>query len=1410
VSGIYAAGGSGVFYTSDGATTTGTSIASNSSYGVEINGTQLYATTTGAPGGVVTVGGATLPTSSGQTIALLPGETFSGTSGAGVGYSREFAFATLNGGTTPDTLYVADSYNDGVDKLSLVNGSWVLNGEIGAYPLGGTPLAGTTGILALPVAGGEQLFITTSTSTTTGATSKLYTITDPYGYNSVGGTAGTQGGGVFSANPPLTLLATAGANEAFRGLQFVPQPSGAPTVFTQPVSLPAAVNGSNATLTSIASGVNVAVQWEVSTNGGASYSPIPGATFTTLSVPASLSQPSNMYIATFTNAAGSVNSSAATITVIPGPQISFSVASASVPSTYGSITIDVHRIGDLTGGGTNSGTDTVHFNTASGTAVAGTNFTTTSTTLTFPNDGTTTDQYVTVPIIYVPGSNASSPTLTFTVNLSGVTGTNAVLGTTSETISILPPQETVSVSSAAYTVDSSNTAAIVSIVRAGTITSDTGSVPYTITGIGADTSLSASGTATFAANQSVYAVTVPLNGLTTGNFNVSLGTFSGTTNFTTGGAILGAVNSATGTIVTPTSLSAPGNLNGSAGSVTDIETTGPYAQSYAPVVGDTGAGTGSFAYLAYEVLEFSPTADPNLYPAPGTVVNNASTGITSMTLSMYNTDATSGTSRDNYGGIVGNFDVYFLPDSDATTATSSLTYSTTTPTGLLSTQFKTSPVLIGQFSFDNVAGYETYTQATIPTTVKNDLIADLNGTATPTLPTTFPSPGLPFRLAVTPVATGTGSIAADWRGFFSGETPTLSLATNQTVVQHSETVAFSSSSYTVNEAAGTATIQLVRSGIDTSDQANVFYSTSNGNALAGTNYTATSGYANFAAGSLTTSFNVSIANLVPQGGDKTLNLTLGNTSTGGTHTGTLPTFAILGTPTTATLTIVDSSAANTETLQPSIYDAADVEKNGPYVDSEIKAEGSSGGYPSFGVADFFGATPASTVTAIDSITLSMTNEADVAAGPVDFYLVADTVSNIAPSSPQSRNPHYYNTTQGGEGLGSQFGAKFLLGTYNITDTGSGDVVSIPLVTFGADAEAALISYLNDGGLFRIVATPESATVNGDFISSDAAISIKVQEASDASSTVLPPWLAPGSSAIFSPSSETLEVTGPATIIGNPAANGNTGVVITANGSSAVLSIDVAASSQVSIGSISLTGGASASLAGSSHVVLVTSGLFIDTTSSLNLGNGFLDDAGGNLGNVTGFAANGYNSANWNGTGGIYSSVAGSDSTHLTALGVIQNNQSGTALFTSSNFDGVTPGASDILVAYTYYGDANLSGVVNGLDYTRVDNAYLNNKNTSSTALTGWYNGDFNYDGVINSSDFTLIDNAFNTQGSALPAAELESGSKSTRSGAFTPLYASSSQSFQTQTASTTVEELLERDKSNTLLATDLLDGLKSN
>ena len=155
------------------------------------------------------------------------------------------------------------------------------------------------------------------------------------------------------------------------------------------------------------------------------------------------------------------------------------------------------------------------------------------------------------------------------------------------------------------------------------------------------------------------------------------------------------------------------------------------------------------------------------------------------------------------------------------------------------------------------------------------------------------------------------------------------------------------------------------------------------------------------------------------------------------------------------------------------------------------------------------------------------------------------------------------------------------------------------------------------------------------------------------------------------------------------------------------------------------------------------------TGEFDLSNNDLDLSGATLAIAFSQVSQGYNNGTWTGQG-ITSSIAAVDSTHRTAIGVIKNNQSGTAIYSLTNlFDGTAPGASDILVKYTYYGDANLDGKVDGSDYTKIDAGF--NSQKTATPLSGWLNGDFNYDGKIDGSDYTLIDNAFNRQGMSLAA-----------------------------------------------------------
>jgi hypothetical protein len=201
--------------------------------------------------------------------------------------------------------------------------------------------------------------------------------------------------------------------------------------------------------------------------------------------------------------------------------------------------------------------------------------------------------------------------------------------------------------------------------------------------------------------------------------------------------------------------------------------------------------------------------------------------------------------------------------------------------------------------------------------------------------------------------------------------------------------------------------------------------------------------------------------------------------------------------------------------------------------------------------------------------------------------------------------------------------------------------------------------------------------------------------------------------------------------------------------------------------LSLSSGATAYVDAASNqqnrqlVVIDGAGLFLSGgmnswTSRLDVANNDLDLPGALLSTVTSQIKEGYANGSWTGEG-IVSSTAASNSKQLTALGVIQNDNdpAGLPIFSTANpFDGVAPGIGDVLVKYTYFGDANLDGKVDGSDYSLIDSGYLSDKENPGSAI-GWYNGDFNYDGTIDGSDYTLIDNAFNTQGAAIsPTAQV--------------------------------------------------------
>lgn len=117
---------------------------------------------------------------------------------------------------------------------------------------------------------------------------------------------------------------------------------------------------------------------------------------------------------------------------------------------------------------------------------------------------------------------------------------------------------------------------------------------------------------------------------------------------------------------------------------------------------------------------------------------------------------------------------------------------------------------------------------------------------------------------------------------------------NRFLATATSTVAFTASTAAVNENAGSVSVSVTRTG-QTSSAVGVSYATANGSATAGSDYTATSGVLDFAAGVTTRSINIPVANDGLTEGDETLTVGL-STPTGG---------ASLGSPASMTITISD-------------------------------------------------------------------------------------------------------------------------------------------------------------------------------------------------------------------------------------------------------------------------------------------------------------------------------------------------------------------------------------------------------------------------------------------------------------------------------------------------------------------------
>lgn len=135
-----------------------------------------------------------------------------------------------------------------------------------------------------------------------------------------------------------------------------------------------------------------------------------------------------------------------------------------------------------------------------------------------------------------------------------------------------------------------------------------------------------------------------------------------------------------------------------------------------------------------------------------------------------------------------------------------------------------------------------------------------------------------------------------------------------------------------------------------------------------------------------------------------------------------------------------------------------------------------------------------------------------------------------------------------------------------------------------------------------------------------------------------------------------------------------------------------------------------------------------------------DDAGsfseGAYTGISGLVQSGRNGGNWDGAGIVTSELAAQLANQLTTIAVASNADLGKA-----TFGGLPASSDDVLVMYTFTGDADLSGRIDADDYFQIDS------NFGPMVAAGFHAGDFDYDGHVTADDYFLIDSAYEAQNS---------------------------------------------------------------
>jgi hypothetical protein len=190
-----------------------------------------------------------------------------------------------------------------------------------------------------------------------------------------------------------------------------------------------------------------------------------------------------------------------------------------------------------------------------------------------------------------------------------------------------------------------------------------------------------------------------------------------------------------------------------------------------------------------------------------------------------------------------------------------------------------------------------------------------------------------------------------------------------------------------------------------------------------------------------------------------------------------------------------------------------------------------------------------------------------------------------------------------------------------------------------------------------------------------------------------------------------------------------------------------------LAALSITNGATTVLASSGDKSISTPTVAVTGTGKLDLKNNKLITAtaigtwnGTGYTGLTGSVAAGRNGGAWNGAGITTSEAAATAGTDYTGIGIATGTQvTGVGSSATALWGGQIVFGSDTLIMYTYGGDANLSGAIDGDDFLQIDAGFL-------AQSTGYANGDFNYSGNIDADDYFIIDRNYSRQGAPFETA----------------------------------------------------------